>query len=376
MTLSISYHVVKACRISYPICTYRIRTSIYLVEFSRSSSCTLLTMMPLFALLFLPALVASAVQCAGNASAVPPLTAAACPAGASCCRATFWGPYKCRTGSECDVCAECCHDELSQNQSSCDACVRASCPPDSFGQWGCRDRTQLSGANRCCPPGRPLAPSTALPNCLLIGDSVTNGMAPLVAKLMASECQVQHIEGVDAASEHTCFWSQGTVSAATGERVQWDVIHFNEGLHSLWPRVNTSAQQTAWALQLANFTSVLAATGASLVYATMTPYMPEKYLNPPGPARDDVETKNALAVRTVRAAGVTQINDLYSVVTSRCGQVYQNCSICDDESQYHAPYTGQCGYHYVQAGWALLANATVTALREALAGRRRQAQDR
>ena len=187
----------------------------------------------------------------------------------------------------------------------------------------------------------------------------------------ASECQVQHIEGVDAASEHTCFWSEGASSAATGESVGWDVVHFNEGLHSLWPRVNTSAQQAAWADQRANFTSVLAATGATLVYATMTPYMPEKYLNPPGPPRDDVETKNELAVRAVRAAGVTRINDLYSVVTARGGEVYQNCSICDDESQYHAPYTGQCGYHYVEAGWALLANATAAALREALAARRR-----
>ena len=102
----------------------------------------------------------------------------------------------------------------------------------------------------------------------------------------------------------------------------------------------------------------------------MTPYMPEKYLNPPGPPRRDVEDKNTLAVRTVRAAGVTQINDLYSVVTRRCGATYENCSICDDESQYHAGHAGQCGYHYVEEGWALLANATAAALRKALAARK------
>ena len=32
-----------------------------------------------------------------------------------------------------------------------------------------------------------------------------------------------------------------------------------------------------WAAQLGAFTDMLAATGATLIYATMTPFMPEKY---------------------------------------------------------------------------------------------------
>ena len=69
----------------------------------------------------------------------------------------------------------------------------------------------------------------------------------------------------------------------------------------------------------------------------MTPFMPEKFVQDgrPESARSDVEMKNALAVKTVKSAGVTRINDLYSVVTQKCGNKYRNCSICDDESQYH-----------------------------------------
>ena len=37
--------------------------------------------------------------------------------------------------------------------------------------------------------------------------------------------------------------------------------------------------------------------GGRLIYATMTPFMPEKYLNP-SYAQHDVEDKNALAVKT------------------------------------------------------------------------------
>lgn len=124
----------------------------------------------------------------------------------------------------------------------------------------------------------------------------------------------------------------------------------------------------------------------------MTPFMPEKwvfscdvlsqfrlpfrsplsgpfhrYLNPPGPPQSDVETKNALAVKTVQAHGVTRINDLYSVVTAHCGAVYKDCDICDDESAYHPE--GKCGYHYVAAGWELLAESAATSIRDALSAR-------
>ena len=43
--------------------------------------------------------------------------------------------------------------------------------------------------------------------------------------------------------------------------------------------------------------------------------------------QNDVEMKNALAVKTFKAHGVTLIDDLYTAVTDRCGTVYRNCSL-------------------------------------------------
>jgi hypothetical protein len=179
---------------------------------------------------------------------------------------------------------------------------------------------------------------------------------------------VQHIENIDAFYEDMC-WDVASKSAMA-VNITWDVIHFNEGLHSLYPRVNTSAELQQWAAQLLNFTRHMQATqpSATLIYAPMTPYPPGWWLNPAN-YTNDVELKNALAVQTVQSAGVTRINDLYSVITDFCGPVpYKNCSYCDDESQYHPGI--QCGFHYVSAGYEALAASTVASLRAALADRR------
>ncbi len=80
--------------------------------------------------------------------------------------------------------------------------------------------------------------------------------------------------------------------------------------------------------------------------------------------RNDVEAKNALAVKTVKAHGVSVIDDLYTAVTDVCGKVYKNCSLCDDESKYHPG--GACGFHYTAEGWELLANQTASYIAKAL----------
>jgi hypothetical protein len=63
----------------------------------------------------------------------------------------------------------------------------------------------------------------------------------------------------------------------------------------------------------------------------------------------------------------------YSVITSHCGAVYNNCSWCDNEAQYQCPaYVaagGFCGFHYVTPGWEALGNSTATVIRTALAQR-------
>jgi hypothetical protein len=52
------------------------------------------------------------------------------------------------------------------------------------------------------------------------------------------------------------------------------------------------------------------------------------------------------------------------LVTNICGKVYRNCSLCDDESQYHPQ--GKCGDHYSPAGWELHANETASYIAAAM----------
>ena len=60
------------------------------------------------------------------------------------------------------------------------------------------------------------------------GDFTDNLMVPgLVASKLADVCQVQKLIGNDAAGEAGCW----AVSAwgPLGDRIEWDVIHYNEG---------------------------------------------------------------------------------------------------------------------------------------------------
>lgn len=80
---------------------------------------------------------------------------------------------------------------------------------------------------------------------------------------MGMRSQVQHIESVNAPVEASC-WGTFRAAAATGEVIEWDVINFNEGLHSLWPRTNvTDASGALFAADLYNWTKVLSLPGPS-----------------------------------------------------------------------------------------------------------------
>jgi len=228
----------------------------------------------------------------------------------------------------------------------------------SLAQYGC----SVDG-HGCCATA-PLNASTTKKNCLLIGDSVTNGQSGLVASKLKDVCQVQKIIGNDAGGESGC-WPISSASPM-GDAIDWDIIHFNEGLHSLYPRVNNSKDLAIWADQLANFTTQMQAAHpkATFIYATMTPMMVEKWDTRPEKFRNDVEDKNAVAVKTVQANGVTRIHDLYHVVTDVCGAVYKNCTLCDDESKYRPGI--ECGFHYSAQGWEVIATSTAATIRAAL----------
>lgn len=344
-------------------------------------------LLPSFAALVSCVVIVSALpSCPVNASFFPPLT---CPTGLACCKM----PAQLVCADEappCTSCPMCCHSYL--NATECAACDKSQCAGHSaVGDAGCSGPsstwTPYNSTSTCCGRGVPLPASTTLPNCLIIGDSTAAGQASLVARALEGECQTQLYESVGADAEATC-WGTHRASAPDGAVIAWDVIHFNEGLHSLWPRTNASSSgdtpsSVAWAGILTNWTNVLSlpvsGVTPTLIYATMSPMMAAHWCNPPGDPQNTVELLNDLAVRTVRAAGVTLIHDAYTSVKDACapnGGNYANCSLCDNESQYACPAYraagGICGFHFSSPGWQLMANGTVTAIRAALADRRAQ----
>ena len=119
------------------------------------------------------------------------------------------------------------------------------CVEQYFGASGC-EVALPSGGTTCCAPGPPLNISTTLPNCLIIGDSVSDQYTPSVAALMNATCLVQHSPWVGGGSandvanglfnlEH-CRWLRTALRPDLD--VKWDIIQFNFGLHDLmnvWP---------------------------------------------------------------------------------------------------------------------------------------------
>jgi hypothetical protein len=78
-------------------------------------------------------------------------------------------------------------------------------------------------------------PDPALPNVLILGDSISIGYTLPVRRLLAGEANVYRPMQADGISPENC---QGTSNSLQhldrwlGER-EWDLIHFNWGLHDL-----------------------------------------------------------------------------------------------------------------------------------------------
>ena len=132
--------------------------------------------------------------------------------------------------------------------------------------------------------------------------------------------------------------------------VRWDVIMFNFGLHDL---DNHSAAEATYRAQLRNITARLNATGATLMYATTTPFMPDSTVG-----NNVVDDLNRIAREVVQPYdGNMTVVDLHKVVTDHCGDVYTDCDWC----RRHP-----CSYHYNPEGETAQAKVVAKAFRDAL----------
>jgi acyl-CoA thioesterase-1 len=197
---------------------------------------------------------------------------------------------------------------------------------------------------------------------LILGDSISIGYTPSVQKLLADEAVVrrpmrgeraENCQGTTYGVEHVARWLKI-------DGGQWDVIHFNFGLHDI-KRVDPQTRRASdsaddprqadlatYEKQLREIVRALKATGATLIFATTTPY-PEGV----SPRRDvaDAERYNAAARRVMKEHGVG-VNDLHAFAKPRLEELQRPKNV-----------------HFTPAGSEVLAAEVARQIRAALEAR-------
>lgn len=172
---------------------------------------------------------------------------------------------------------------------------------------------------------------TALPNILIIGDSISIGYTPFVKELLKHRANVmrpmleigkpENCSGTTKGVENIDRWIGDT---------KWEVIHFNFGLHDIKhidpvtgeasnnPKHPQQAPLKQYKQNLEIIVEKLKATGAKIIFATTTPY-PDEVTGPlrkPGmPVKYNRE-----AVKIMNKHNII-INDLYAFMLPRMNEL-------------------------------------------------------
>lgn len=182
----------------------------------------------------------------------------------------------------------------------------------------------------------------------LIGDSIRLNAEPVVRSLLADVALQSPRENCESSTRVRSRLGEWAPAAAG------DLVHLNCGLHDL--RYNPGASQPVNTLaqyidNLRAIFDVLAATGATVVWATSTPFDEVRH-NASRPSRRhlaDLRRYNGASVDLAQAFGFA-VHDLHDVVLSRG----LSSLLLDD------------GLHFNPAGNAVIGVAIARAIRERL----------
>ncbi|MEM9144378.1 MAG: SGNH/GDSL hydrolase family protein, partial [Bacteroidota bacterium] len=190
----------------------------------------------------------------------------------------------------------------------------------------------LGSGGLILPNGVVAQTADALPNVLLLGDSISLGYTGVVIEELKGRVKEYrplnakggyiNCQGTTNAMKHLDQWLEIAP--------KWDVIHFNFGLHDLKhvdpvtgknSKKEDDPQQAdlkAYERNLKAIVKKLEATGAQLIFATTTSY-PDR---PGGPLRraDQPEKYNKTALKIMKKYGV-KINDLDALTKPRLAEL-------------------------------------------------------
>ena len=175
-----------------------------------------------------------------------------------------------------------------------------------------------------------------LPRVLIIGDSVGLGYTPALGELLKGKANLYR------ARKNAASTLRGLelIDAWIGSE-NWDVIHFNWGIQDMLgtPDGKRQVEPEEFEKNLRTIVAKLKATGAQLIWATITPV-------PPGAG--DAPGYNAIAARVMTENGVA-VDDLFTAVEPHL-------------AEYQLPQD----VHYNAEGYAFLAKQAEASIEAAL----------
>lgn len=207
------------------------------------------------------------------------------------------------------------------------------------------------------PVLQPVTENPTLPRVLLIGDSISIAYTEPVRQQLAGKANLQRIPANGGNTARGLEQLDAWLTTGGKTAQDWDVIHFNWGLHDLCYRLpdqpgSRNKEKGAVSIPLDQYSANLDAlvkrlkqTGAKLIFATTTP-VPEEEL---GRKVGDDLLYNDAALAVMKRHGVA-IDDLHAVVAGNMGRYA----------------VGPGNVHFNEEGSALLATNVVASIQAAL----------
>jgi len=152
---------------------------------------------------------------------------------------------------------------------------------------------------------RPPNPDSRLPNVLLLGDSITRNYFPQVTRDLAGIANVYLMSSSTSIGDPRL--PHQIAEFATMENVQFQVVHFNNGMHG-WG-YSESQYRSAFP-QFLRAVQKLVGTKGALVWASTTPVRKDV---PDGAMNVRVEQRNESALALVKGAGIA-LDDQHSLM--------------------------------------------------------------
>jgi acyl-CoA thioesterase-1 len=200
-----------------------------------------------------------------------------------------------------------------------------------------------------CKTGGPLPFSSSLKNVVIMGDSVSIGYFPFVAKALSDVANVQHSPwGGDGGVEETEYgWKciEYLLRAPDGTFKLPDVLWFNWGLHNYANSTvpGQAGPPSAYAPYLEKIAARLSqiAGQTRLIFGVTSPMLCNKQ------ADDVVVDNNAAALSIMSKYGIEFV-DMHAAITDKCGPVPQtSCFSSSGCFCPHCPAHGGIGYKWL-----------------------------